>query len=76
MGTYSSAARRAIKAGLESGAPSRCPACGAELAIREVEPPGQVSYVRRRVWVLCPACKRTAAVDVRGGEPPSSRPGR
>jgi uncharacterized protein with PIN domain len=75
MGTYSSAARRAIQDALEAGTPPRCPDCGAELAMREVEPPRQVSYVRRRVWVLCPACKRTAAVDVKGGGPPSSHSG-
>jgi hypothetical protein len=75
MGTYSAAERRALAEGLTAGDAPACPACGARLAVREVEAPRQVSYVRRRVWVLCPACKRTAAVDVRGGGPPSSRPG-
>jgi hypothetical protein len=76
MGTYSAAQRRALKDGLDAGTAPPCPACGAELSVRDVEPPRDVSYVRRRLWVLCPSCKRTGAVDVKGGAPPSSRPDR
>lgn len=74
METYSAAQRRALAEGMEADVIPPCPECGAELAVREVEPSRQVSYVRRRVWLICPGCKRTAALDVTAGEPPSGRP--
>jgi hypothetical protein len=76
MGSYSAAERRTLAEILAAGDAPSCPVCGTGLAVREVEPPRQVSYVRRRVWLLCPGCKRTAALDVRGGGPPSSHPDR
>jgi hypothetical protein len=32
-----------------------------------VEPPPGVPYVRRRVWIVCGACRRSAAVDLPRG---------
>lgn len=79
MGAFSARERKALAQALrgagEAGSAGvlECPACGSELSRREVPPSKQVSYVRRRVWLLCPGCKRTGAVDVRdatGGGPP------
>jgi len=62
---YSAAERRALAEAVRRGeAPLRCPACGAALAIQPVRPRREVAYVRRRVWLLCPACRRTAALDL------------
>ena len=73
MAAFSAAERRAIARALQAGDRPECPHCGAALTRRDVTPSAQVSYVRRRVWLLCPDCKRTGAVDapdVKGGGPP------
>jgi uncharacterized protein with PIN domain len=66
-GPYTAAERRALARALARGESPGCPTCGAPVTLQEVERPANVSYVRHRVWVLCPSCKRTGAVDV---EPP------
>lgn len=63
-GQYGAAERRALEAAVARGEPLACPACGAALARREVPPRPEVPYVRRRVWLICPSCHRSAAVDV------------
>lgn len=67
---YSREERRRLAEAAAEGKPLRCPVCGGGLARRRVEPGRGVGYVRRRSWVLCPACKRSAAVDVRPGARP------
>jgi hypothetical protein len=41
----------------------QCPACDTTLSQQRVDPGAAVAYVRRRVLVICPACRRTAALD-------------
>lgn len=65
-GGYDAEDRRVIQAALGSGASLTCPACGALLAVSDVPQPSAVSYVRRRVRVVCTGCRRTASVDVDG----------
>lgn len=62
-GSYSAQERRRLADALARGEAPTCPACGAALARREIAPKRDVPYVRRRVWLICPACKRSAAVD-------------
>jgi hypothetical protein len=69
-GSYTAEQRRAIAALLEQEAAAVCPACGATLTQQAVQPSPGVSYVRHRVWVLCPGCRRSASVDVRAGGRP------
>jgi uncharacterized protein with PIN domain len=64
-GGYTAEQRRAIAAALDADTAAPCPVCGAELTRQRVEPLPAVPYVRRRVWVLCPRCRRTASVDVK-----------
>lgn len=64
-GAFTAEERHALGLALAEGETPACPACGAALSQRPVPPSQQVSYVRRRVWLLCPSCKRTGAVDVR-----------
>lgn len=70
MPGYTGAERKRLAAALAAGSEPRCPACREAVSVREVPRPEEVSYVRRRVWVLCPSCRRTGAVDVREGGPP------
>ncbi len=42
-----------------------CPRCGVPLDTRSVPPRRDVSYVRDRMWLVCPRCRRTAVLDRR-----------
>jgi len=67
---YDAAQRRALAATLSEEGEPRCPACGGRVSVQAVPRPHDVSYVRRRAWVLCLECGRTAAVDVTADGPP------
>lgn len=62
-GGFDAAARRTLESALRSGERLRCPVCDVALTLQTVEPQRSVSYVRRRLWVLCPSCRRTASLD-------------
>jgi uncharacterized protein with PIN domain len=65
MAGFTAAERRQLALRLAAGEAPRCPVCDARLSEREVPVSRQVAYVRRRVWLLCPSCGRTGAIDVR-----------
>jgi hypothetical protein len=67
---YSAQQREQLAAALRARAPLACPACATALSAQPVEPRPDVSYVRHRVWLMCPACKRSASFDVRADERP------
>lgn len=49
-----------------------CPACATTLVRRGVPPKEEVAYVRDRIWLLCPSCRRSAVFDrseVERGDP-------
>lgn len=69
MDAYSAAQRRTLGQAIRAGVAPDCPVCGTPVVVRAVERPEEVAYVRHRVWILCPACKRTAAVDADPGGP-------
>lgn len=62
---YDAAARRMLQTALHAGAELRCPFCEIELTQQAVEPKPEVPYVRRRIWLLCPGCRRTASLDLK-----------
>jgi hypothetical protein len=64
-GSFDDVQRRALHAAFMDGAPLLCPVCETPLDRREVPPRTDVSYVRDRLWVSCPACHRTAVLDRR-----------
>jgi hypothetical protein len=64
-GGFTAEQRRAIAAALVTDSAATCPACGATLTRQDVPPTPGVAYVRHRVWVLCPGCRRSASVDVK-----------
>jgi hypothetical protein len=68
-GAFDAAQRRQIAESIAKGFVIACPACQAPLTTSEVRPARGVPYVRRRMWVLCTGCRRTAAVDVPGRPP-------
>lgn len=70
MASFSAAERRRLAEAVAEGREPPCPACGGKLDRREVTPPATVSYVRHRIWLLCPTCRRSAAVDLRAGGRP------
>lgn len=64
-GSFDVRQRRLLEAALRKGEPLHCPACGQRLSEQTVPTPVDVAYVRHRVWVLCPSCRRTASLDVK-----------
>jgi hypothetical protein len=48
-----------------AGASLLCPRCAVPMDARAVPPRRDVSYVRDRVWLVCPRCHRTAVLDRR-----------
>ncbi|MFQ5537199.1 MAG: hypothetical protein ACE5GJ_07070 [Gemmatimonadota bacterium] len=48
---------------LAAGGVLRCPECGVVMDRRSVPPRSEVSYVRDRLWLVCPRCHRSAVLD-------------
>lgn len=65
MPSFTAEERRELARIIAAGDPLECPACGGEVNRQEVPRPEEVSYVRHRTWLLCTACKRSGAVDLR-----------
>lgn len=57
----------ALARAVDEGLVPSCPRCAVPLDRRDVPPRPDVSYVRDRVWVICPSCHRTAVLDRREG---------
>ncbi|CAN5634820.1 hypothetical protein BH23GEM10_BH23GEM10_02370 [soil metagenome] len=64
-GGYDAPTRRALEEDLGHGRPLECPYCHVALGSQDVERTPEIAYVRRRVWVICPQCRRTAGLDRR-----------
>jgi len=58
---------RRMGAASAEGLPLMCPRCGAAVDRRPVPPRADVSYVRDRLWLVCPGCHRTVVLDRREG---------
>jgi len=54
-----------LRTAFRDEAPLECPRCTIPLDQRRVPPRSDVSYVRDRVWVMCPSCHRTIVLDKR-----------
>lgn len=65
--SYSSEAARAMRRAYHAGEEVRCPRCRVAMDRRRVPPRRDVSYVRDRVWLTCPACRGTLVLDRREG---------
>jgi hypothetical protein len=56
--------RNELQAAAARGEPLVCPVCGVPLSEQAVDPKPELPYVRRRLWLLCPHCRRSAAIDL------------
>ncbi len=55
--------RAHIQAALAAGEIPTCPSCSGRLDRTEIPPRGDVSYVRRRVWLMCGSCDKSLVLD-------------
>ncbi len=62
---FSREQERAIGRLVREGGRPLCPTCAVTLDERAVPPREDVSYVRDRVWLVCPSCRRSTVVDRR-----------
>jgi len=58
---------RRLTSRLVAGRSLVCPRCGIPLDRTPVPPRRDVSYVRDRLWLVCPRCHHTAVLDRREG---------
>jgi uncharacterized protein with PIN domain len=63
--SYDATQRRTLEAALRAHEPLQCPVCHVALTSHTVAAPAEVSYVRHRVFVICPQCKRSAGLEQR-----------
>jgi hypothetical protein len=56
---------RALARAVRDGSLAACPRCGGLLDEWPIPPRSDVSYVRDRLWLVCPSCRRTAVIDRR-----------
>jgi hypothetical protein len=65
---YTADEQAALRAAVAAGAPTVCPRDGATMTRRPVGGGSfGLGYARRREWLLCPSCRRSALFDVKRG---------
>jgi uncharacterized CHY-type Zn-finger protein len=67
--SFDAAQRRQLVAAVRAGQTLCCPVCAEPLTSHPIEPRSDLPYVRRRVLVICPGCRRSATLDVKVDEP-------
>lgn len=65
---YSLAEIAQIRDAFTAGGGVTCPRCGSTMTARPIGGGSfGLGYARRREWLLCPGCKRSALFDVKRG---------
>jgi hypothetical protein len=65
---FEASEERAIREAYARGDPPVCPRDGAAMTVRSIGGGSfGLGYARRREWLICPTCKRSAIFDVRRG---------
>lgn len=65
---YTPEEQQALRAAVAEGRPAVCPRDGATLTRRPIGGGSfGLGYARRREWLICPTCRRSALFDVRRG---------
>lgn len=65
---YTPEEQQAIRAAVAEERPAVCPRDGATLTRRPIGGGSfGLGYARRREWLICPTCRRSALFDVRRG---------
>jgi hypothetical protein len=60
--------QRSIRAAVTEGHPPECPRCHVPLTTRTIGGGSfGLGYARRREWLICPKCHRSAIFDVKRG---------
>ena len=65
---YADDEQRAMRAAFAAGEPVQCPRCEVTMTARAIGGGSfGLGYARRREWLMCPHCRRSAMFDVRRG---------
>ncbi|MDQ8164594.1 MAG: hypothetical protein P3A28_02400 [Gemmatimonadota bacterium] len=65
---YTAAEQRAMRATIRDGAMPSCPRCDVAMTERPIGGGSfGLGYARKREWLICPKCRRSALFDVRRG---------
>ena len=65
---YDPEEQQQIRAALVAGEVPQCPRCHVALTSRPIGGGSfGLGYARRREWLICPGCRRSAIFDVRRG---------
>jgi len=65
---FSTEEQQRIRGAVASGATAECPRCGVALSSRSIGGGSfGLGYARRREWLICPKCHRSAIFDVKRG---------
>jgi len=60
--------QRAMRAAFAAGRAVSCPRCAVTLTVRAIGGGSfGLGYARRREWLMCPRCRRSAMFDVKRG---------
>jgi hypothetical protein len=63
--SFSAEQRRLVAQALREGSRLECPICREALDRSPVPPRGDVAYVRDRILLTCPSCRRSLVLDRR-----------
>jgi hypothetical protein len=65
---FSTEEQRSIRDAVADGRPVECPRCAVLLSARSIGGGSfGLGYARRREWLICPKCHRSAIFDVKRG---------
>ncbi|MDQ2766712.1 MAG: hypothetical protein M3Y30_06105 [Gemmatimonadota bacterium] len=65
---YTPEEQQRIRSALLAGAPPECPRCAVTLTTRPIGGGSfGLGYARKREWLICPRCRRSAIFDVKRG---------
>jgi hypothetical protein len=65
---YDAEQERALREDLAAGRAAQCPTCHVTMTVRSIGGGSfGLGYARRRAWLICPACRRSAIFDVKRG---------
>ena len=65
---YDPEEQRALRETVAAGGAPHCPRCGVAMTRRSIGGGSfGLGYARRREWLICPSCHRSAIFDVKRG---------
>lgn len=65
---YDADEQRSIRDAIAKGETPHCPRCGLAMTARPIGGGSfGLGYARRREWLICPGCRRSAIFDIKRG---------